>query len=53
MKFSIILIVFSLVLIAQAEKTKTKQLQIGVKKRVENCQRTSKKGDRLSMYERN
>jgi len=27
-----------------------KRLQIGIKKKVENCQRTSKKGDHLSMH---
>lgn len=32
------------------EKKPKKQLQIGIKKRVENCSRTSKKGDLLSMH---
>ncbi len=32
-----------------SEKSK-KQLQIGIKKKVENCQMTAKKGDSLSMH---
>lgn len=33
----------------EKKSTAKKQLQIGVKKRVENCKRTSKKGDTLHM----
>ncbi len=51
MKISVLLALFSLVLLAQANKDskKTKSLQIGIKKKVENCSRTSRKGDTLSM----
>ena len=33
-----------------ADKKDTKKLQIGVKKRVENCSRRSKSGDTLHMH---
>ena len=32
------------------KKANKKQLQIGIKKKVEDCKRTSKKGDSLSMH---
>ena len=35
-----------------AEKKKIDKLQIGVKKRVENCDMKSRKGDKLSMHYR-
>jgi uncharacterized membrane protein len=31
-------------------KTDTNKLQIGVKKRAENCEKKSKKGDKLQMH---
>ena len=34
----------------EPKKTAKKQLQIGIKKKVENCSITSKKGDSLSMH---
>ena len=37
-------------LVASAEKSKVTKLQIGVKKRVENCEMKSRKGDKLSMH---
>ena len=37
-------------LVAAAEKSKVTKLQIGVKKRVENCEVKSRKGDKLSMH---
>ena len=37
-------------LVAAAEKSKVTKLQIGVKKRVENCEMKSRKGDKLSMH---
>jgi len=33
-----------------SEKSKVTKLQIGVKKRVENCEMKSRKGDKLSMH---
>jgi hypothetical protein len=44
-----VLAIVSAVYNAEEGKMKTKKLQIGIKKRVENCPRTSKKGDKLSM----
>ena len=35
---------------AEEEKKKVTKLQIGVKKRVENCERKSRKGDILHMH---
>ncbi len=35
---------------AEASSEKKKQLQIGVKKRVENCEQRSRRGDLLSMH---
>lgn len=34
----------------EPKKVAKKQLQIGIKKKIENCSRTSKKGDSLSMH---
>jgi hypothetical protein len=34
---------------AEEGKVKSKKLQIGIKKKVEYCERTSKKGDKLSV----
>ena len=53
MKISI-LTVFSLTCLAYVacEEKKITKLQIGVKKRVENCEMKSKKGDKLSMHYR-
>jgi hypothetical protein len=54
MKFEIVsflflsLIVQSL-LAEEATKKPKKGLQIGIKKKIDNCQRTSKKGDSLTM----
>ncbi|VDN59028.1 unnamed protein product [Dracunculus medinensis] len=48
-EISFLLLVFTVVLIYCEEK-KVARLQIGVKKRVENCIRKSKKGDRLHMH---
>lgn len=49
-----ILAAFTLVILAShvlaADKKNTKKLQIGVKKRVENCSRRSKSGDTLHMH---
>ena len=49
-----ILAAFTLVTLAShvlaADKKNTKKLQIGVKKRVENCSRRSKSGDTLHMH---
>lgn len=45
----IALVVLVCAVTAEDKKAK-KQLQIGIKKRVENCSRTSKKGDLLSMH---
>lgn len=44
------IVLFSLADCAEEnKKSSKKQLQIGIKKKVENCSRTSKKGDQLSM----
>ena len=43
------LAIFVVVFVDQTEANK-KKLQIGVKKKVENCQRRSKKGDTLHMH---
>ena len=49
-----ILAAFTLVTLAShvlaADKKNTKKLQIGVKKRVENCSKRSKSGDTLHMH---
>ena len=45
----IALAVFVFASVNQAEANK-KKLQIGVKKKVENCERRSKKGDTLHMH---
>lgn len=55
MKFVVVLAFLSVLVLAahgadDAKKTAKKQLQIGIKKKVENCQRTSKKGDSLTMH---
>ena len=49
-----LLVVFAVVFLAGCEAVSKKEagkkgLQIGIKKKVENCKRTSKKGDKLSM----
>ena len=44
------LIVAGLVWEGETATKSTDQLQIGVKKRVENCEVKSKKGDRLQMH---
>lgn len=46
---SALAVIFCLSSVAAAEKKVTK-LQIGVKKRVADCERRSKAGDRLSMH---
>ena len=45
-----LLLAISASLVASAEKSKVTKLQIGVKKRVENCEMKSRKGDKLSMH---
>ena len=45
-----LLLAFTASLVAAAEKSKVTKLQIGVKKRVENCEMKSRKGDKLSMH---
>ena len=56
MRLVFTLAVISIALIAFSQgaddnkKSSKKQLQIGIKKKVENCSRTSKKGDQLSMH---
>ena len=55
MKSIIVLAILSVLLLSvygadEAKKPAKKQLQIGIKKKVENCQRTSKKGDSLTMH---
>jgi hypothetical protein len=51
MKFLLAIALFSLVILAHAsEKKPVKNLQIGIKKKVENCPIKSRKGDSLSMY---
>lgn len=47
---AIISVVFLICAVCAEEKKSKKQLQIGIKKRVENCSKTSKKGDSLSMH---
>ena len=49
MNVSLIFLLGLLTVIAAA-KSKSDKLQIGVKKRVENCDLKSKKGDRLHMH---
>jgi hypothetical protein len=48
----ILLLLCVIILCTQSDETKqtAKKLQIGIKKKVENCVRTSKKGDSLSMH---
>ena len=45
----VVLVMFVAISVDQAEANK-KKLQIGVKKKVENCERRSKKGDTLHMH---
>merc|ERR1711973_289498 len=45
-----LLLTIAVSLVASAEKSKVTKLQIGVKKRVENCEMKSRKGDKLSMH---
>ncbi|XP_070577940.1 peptidyl-prolyl cis-trans isomerase FKBP2-like [Ptychodera flava] len=49
LKVSLLLLVVCVLAVCHAEK-KDKKLQIGVKKRVENCTVKSKKGDTLHMH---
>jgi FK506-binding protein 2 len=50
MKYLLAIALFSLMVLAQAsEKKPVKTLQIGIKKKVENCPIKSRKGDSLSM----
>ena len=49
--FSSVLLLASSSLVLSEQKKVTK-LQIGVKKRVENCEMKSRKGDKLSMHYR-
>lgn len=54
MKFSLLVVVFAVCVALssadeESKKSTKKQLQIGIKKKVENCQLKSKKGDSLSM----
>lgn len=44
------LLIILLIVVIEINSEKTKKLQIGVKKKVENCSRRSKNGDRLSMH---
>jgi hypothetical protein len=53
MKFQKNLLIFICLLIAvsaQSKESKPKKLQIGIKKRVENCSMKSKRGDLLHMH---
>lgn len=43
-------IVVLMIVITEVNSEKAKKLQIGVKKKVENCSRRSRNGDRLSMH---
>lgn len=43
-------IVVLMIVIIEVNSEKAKKLQIGVKKKVENCSRRSRNGDRLSMH---
>ena len=45
-----LLLAITATLVAAAEKSKVTKLQIGVKKRVEDCEMKSRKGDKLSMH---
>merc|ERR1711963_50201 len=47
-----ILLTIAVTLVAAGEPKKVTKLQIGVKKRVENCELKSRKGDKLSMHYR-
>jgi hypothetical protein len=49
----IVFVIFSAFVDAgdETKKDSKKQLQIGIKKRVENCKKTSRKGDSLQMYD--
>ena len=46
------LVLLALTSMAMCEPKKVTKLQIGVKKRVENCEQKSRKGDKLSMHYR-
>ena len=46
------LVLLALTSLAMGETKKVTKLQIGVKKRVENCEQKSRKGDKLSMHYR-
>ena len=45
-----LLVVFAVYVSAEDDKKALKKLQIGIKKRVENCVTKSRKGDSLQMY---
>ena len=45
-------VLLALTSMAMCEPKKVTKLQIGVKKRVENCEQKSRKGDKLSMHYR-
>jgi len=47
--FKLVLVACAVFLMVDCEE-KTKKLQIGIKKRVDNCKMRSKKGDLLSMH---
>lgn len=49
-QIAVSLLIIVLVVVIEVNSEKTKKLQIGVKKKVENCARRSKNGDRLSMH---
>jgi FK506-binding protein 2 len=51
MSYKIVLLLLACVLVAVlAKETKSKKLQIGIKKRVDNCTVKSKRGDLLHMH---
>ena len=47
---AVIVLAFVVFASAEDDKKPLKKLQIGIKKRVENCQTKSRKGDSLQMY---
>ena len=50
MHFRVLIVFFAVALLSLSWQVEGGKLQIGVKKKVENCERRTKKGDRLQMH---
>lgn len=50
MHLRVLIVFFAVALLSLSWQVEGGKLQIGVKKKVENCERRTKKGDRLQMH---